>query len=203
MIYFFGDSFTYGDELSDRNCAWPFLLGQMLDCPVTNFGVPGASNEYIIRKTLEKLDEGNPELVFLSWTDCNRREFYKDTLITTNTSTAERFDFVKHYYSDWHDSLHSFSNWACQVRTMRGYLESLNIPYWFTCSLGNKLVWEQYQDSDEFEKWNKQIVDKKFIGWPQQDFIDWTATFPLAPGGHPLEQGHKNIAEKIYEYIRN
>ena len=32
MIYCFGDSFTYGDELADKQRAWPTVLGKKLDC---------------------------------------------------------------------------------------------------------------------------------------------------------------------------
>lgn len=30
-------------------------------------------------------------------------------------------------------------------------------------------------------------------------FVEWAYDTPHGPGGHPLEQGHKQIAEKIYE----
>ncbi len=34
-------------------------------------------------------------------------------------------------------------------------------------------------------------------------FVEWAYGTPHGPGGHPLEQGHKQIAEKIYEACNN
>jgi hypothetical protein len=45
-----------------------------------------------------------------------------------------------------------------------------------------------------------ELIDHtKFVGWPNDGMVEWAHDSPRGPGGHPLEQGHKLIAEKIYE----
>jgi hypothetical protein len=59
---------------------------------------------------------------------------------------------------------------------------------------------ERYNPDEEYIK----LVDTtKFIGWPKHGFVEWAYGTPHGPGGHPLEQGHKQIAEKIYEACNN
>ncbi len=50
-----GDSFTYGDELTDRYQAWPYRLADKLGHEVHNLGQSGCSNTSILRRTLEEL----------------------------------------------------------------------------------------------------------------------------------------------------
>jgi len=59
----------------------------------------------------------------------------------------------------------------------------------------------------EYHSQFKKLVD----AIDQSMFVDnmftcvgeWTYGTPQGKNGHPLEQGHEIIAEKIYEHIRN
>ena len=65
-LYTIGDSFTYGDELPDRSKAWPYLVAKALGYTVDNLAQPGASNDYIVRTTVNYL---NTQIFFISrWT---------------------------------------------------------------------------------------------------------------------------------------
>ena len=49
----------------------------------------------------------------------------------------------------------------------------------------------------------KQSVDSKyFLGWPNEGIVEWVYGLPKGKYGHPLEQAHILIAEKINESIR-
>ena len=50
---------------------------------------------------------------------------------------------------------------------------------------------------------SNQIDQTYYIGWPNETMMEWTYNTPQGPGGHFLEQGHEQVADKIYEYIRN
>ena len=47
------------------------------------------------------------------------------------------------------------------------------------------------------------IDETHFLGWNKFGMAEIAYGCPTGPGGHPLTQGHKLIAEKIYEHIRN
>ena len=54
MIFTNGDSFTYGDELDKPYSeAWPYILSQMLNLDVVNFGENGKDNAGIVQSTKE------------------------------------------------------------------------------------------------------------------------------------------------------
>ena len=57
-----GDSFTYGEELADRNFAWPALLARSNNWSVDNFGKGGASNDRSIRVVFDEI-ENNYDLM--------------------------------------------------------------------------------------------------------------------------------------------
>jgi hypothetical protein len=73
-----GDSFTLGLGVNVDQ-AWPRLLSKILDYPVRNFSLNGASNDWISRKLTQLLDFFNPKLVVVHYTFSHRRERPFDT----------------------------------------------------------------------------------------------------------------------------
>ena len=70
-----GDSFTYGEELADKTSAWPQILANKLNYSLTNLGQPSASNDKILRKTIDHLvREPDVDLVVIGWSNIGRRE---------------------------------------------------------------------------------------------------------------------------------
>ena len=52
-LYFNGCSHTFGDDLTDRNCAWPALISKKLNCEFVNDAASGGSNDRIMYKTAQ------------------------------------------------------------------------------------------------------------------------------------------------------
>ena len=61
-LYTNGCSFTWGDELSDRNLRFAGLLANKFDCELIDDSMCGASNERILRTTLDYLQNPNTDL---------------------------------------------------------------------------------------------------------------------------------------------
>ena len=68
-----GDSFTYGEELSDLNNAWPYLLGNKLGYTVNNLAKPGSGNTRMLRHAVEQIN--NYDLIIIAWSHFARIEF--------------------------------------------------------------------------------------------------------------------------------
>jgi hypothetical protein len=68
-----GDSFTLGLGVN-RADTWPEQLSQMLDYPVLNFSLNGASNDWIARKTAVLLEYFQPRCVIVHYSYSHRRE---------------------------------------------------------------------------------------------------------------------------------
>ena len=75
-----------------------------------------------------------------------------------------------------------------------------NVDYVQTSSFGNQDLFVKYQDSDLIKPWIARLDKTKYIDYPR-GLVEWAYGTPQGPGGHPLEQGHKQIAEKIYEKL--
>ena len=77
MIYTNGCSHTRGTPLSlndNLNDAWPYLIARHYDCKVINDSVLGASNDSIIKRTIEYVLESPipPDKVFIQFTVLDR-----------------------------------------------------------------------------------------------------------------------------------
>lgn len=96
-----GDSFTLG--LGVNQCdTWPEQLSQMLDYPVINFSMNGASNDWIARKTCLLLQFFKPRCIILHYSFSHRRENPKEDWTDTERTLCE----------PTHTDQENFENWA-------------------------------------------------------------------------------------------
>lgn len=205
-----GDSFTYGDELTDHYQAWPYRLSALLKYEVHNMGQSGCSNASILRRTLEELATNHYDLVIIGWTSPGRIEWKDDIGIAydiwpgypANTKFFEdhpwRVDFLN-YISQHHNSAYLYQQYLIQVIALQSYCKANNIDY----RMINVRQNDYYRSvgRELHEQLAKQIDSEKFIGWEEFGMAELTANFAKGRGGHPLEKGHERIANEIYTRI--
>ena len=207
-----GDSFTYGDELKDRYQAWPYRLADCMDYEVHNMGQSGCSNTSILRRTLEELSINHYDLVVIGWTGPGRIEWKDDIGVAYDVwpgypQTAQffqdhpwRIDLLN-YISQHHNSAYLYEQYLIQVISLQSYCRAQDINY--------RMIDIQHNDyyrqvgAEIHQPLTKQIDTKMFIGWGEFGMIELTEGCPRGPGRHPLEKGHKRIADEIAKYIRN
>ena len=68
-----GDSFTLGLGVNVED-TWPAQLAALLNYPVLNFSLNGASNDWIARRATELLDFFKPKLLVVHYSFSHRRE---------------------------------------------------------------------------------------------------------------------------------
>lgn len=88
LLYTCGCSFTYGEELKDKQNSWPNKLGKLLQASeVINTATCSASNEYIQRNVVDFILSNNKKsddiFVAVGWTSDIRWEGYIDNPIQT------------------------------------------------------------------------------------------------------------------------
>ena len=209
LLFTVGDSFTYGLELPDPNRqAWPRLLADKLGYCLINDGRPGVGNEYVVRKTIQAVAEHKPALVVVAWTSCGRQEHADEQgvydiwpgcssrVFDADPNLQYRKELIK-YITMHNNNAHEYNRWMRQIILLQSFLQSQQIDY-IMCSA--------FDNQDRFGKYWKHnqgyydlIDDSRFVGWPREGFVEWAYGTPHGPGGHPLEQGHQRIAEKLYE----
>ena len=198
-----GDSFTYGEELSDLNNAWPYLLGNTLGYTVNNLAKPGSGNIRMIRHAVEQIN--NYDLIIIAWSHFARTEladengFYDiwpECSILPHKEFSSWRSEVINYYSKHHNDQYLYNQYLINIILIQQYLKFNNKKYIMLDTFGN----------NNYRK-NNTVVDQidptYYIGWPTTTMMEWTHGCPKGPGDHFLEQGHEVVADKIYEHIRH
>ena len=207
-----GDSFTYGEELEDRNLAWPNLLrGQLKYNEVANLGKPSSSNDSILRRTIDHLTFNSADLVVIGWSNLGRMEFadefgyydvwpgYQGNLFKRDGSNW-RSELVE-YISKYHNSEALHKKFLQQVLLVQSYLKQKNIRYVMLNISQNEYYKKKWFEGQQ--KYFEEIDKNYFLGFNQEGMLEWTYGCPQGIGGHFLEQGHRIVADRIYEHIRN
>ena len=219
MIYCIGDSFTAGDELKtyvsvNYPCpdAWPAVLGTKLGEEVVNLGRGGVGNTRIVKRAIDVTLEHQPKLIIVAWTNPKRLELADDYGIfdvwpEKNTERMahrnERSIPLKWLATSQNDPLIDawyYGQWLRDIILLQSFFKAQDQRY---------LMVQTHQT----EHWNcsirhyhqrlfREINSKYFIGWYDEAMVTWTKDLPQGEGGHFLEEGHRIVAEKIYEYIR-
>ena len=116
MLVTIGDSFTYGTELSNTEFAWPYQLATRLDMECVNLAQPGASNDFIVRTSVNAISEYNPQLMIVAFTTPNRFELNGEHF--TTTKTPQRF-------VDWNE-VWALDKFHAQVKMLATYITCNN-----------------------------------------------------------------------------
>jgi hypothetical protein len=209
MIHAIGDSFTYGEELPSQDLAWPALLSNKLNVPVINKGRKATGNTRITKRTIDAVIAKASGIV-IGWSDCCRREFADefgifDLWAGRNTSLfqdniAYRKDIVK-YMTVYDTPEYYYTDWLRKIILVQSFVKSHKIPCSMFIAVGSHFLHKQYKN--KHSDLINMIDQSMFIDNMYTSVAEWTWGTPNGPNGHPLEQGHEIIANKIYEHIRN
>ena len=230
-LYIIGDSWTYGDELSNRKeQSWPILLSQEFDCELINRGESGGSNDWMFRKTVEWICNQknlNDTVVIVGWSEPNRREEIFKFYNTSQVDSDEREKFI--YTKLYNNELSHYKS-ICYMVTLQEFLKSKNIKYlffqpWHDLLGSEKPLTDQRKQKEKF-KWLlkagegyqvecyseelriKEIIkniDSKYVIGPR--VLDYKKEYNVHKiiHRHPNESEHKIMAkfikEKLMEYV--
>lgn len=211
LLYTIGDSFTYGQELAnpEQSC-WPRLVANAIGYELINDGRPGVGNEFMIKKTMQAVGKLKPDLVIVSWTSAGRVELADEwgAYTTWPACSSRVFDedpklsyrkqLIK-YITTYNNELHEYRRWLRQVILLQSFLKCYNIKYKFVSAFDNQSRNEKYMKHND--GYVQMIDTDNFVGWPYNGLVEWAYGTPQGPGGHPLEKGHKRIADTIYANI--
>lgn len=201
-----GCSFTYGEELEDPSkTSWPALVAKELNIDCNNLAKPGYSNDAIVQD-LVKFDPDQDDLVTVGWSSYLRMGLHDDHgWYTTVVSQRKNIDII-----DWNrreriidDLLISnadewlYERWLTQVILLQSFLDAKAIKYLFFSAFDNQSRYEIYKK--KFYNLHNRINQHRFIGWPNEGFVEWSYGMPKGSRGHPLEAGHVMTAKKVLE----
>jgi hypothetical protein len=209
MIHAIGDSFTYGDELSNQDSAWPAILAKKLDKTIVNLGRPASGNARMVKRAIDAV-LNNSEMIIIGWSDCNRKEFADDIGIYDIWAgrnyrafqledPTHRINLIK-YMTAYDTPEYYYAEWLRQIILVQSICKLHNIPCVMFIACGANSSHQQYHKN--FSKLIQGIDQSCFVASMTKSVGEWTYGTPHGPNGHPLEEGHEIIANKIYEHIK-
>jgi lysophospholipase L1-like esterase len=155
-----GCSFTEGLSLQSTELAWPGQLGKLLNQPVVNLALGGASNSRINRTTIEYLSiNPTPELVIIGWTAIDRDELSYSQgqylRLTSNDCLVDNKNELPndlgHIHKFWATELHNeyinFRDWIYLILHLQDYFKEKDIKFLFFLALGNNYIKEFVNES--------------------------------------------------------
>lgn len=205
---------------------WPEIIGDKLNCEVINTAKCGYGNQAIFHETLTAImNNNNIDHVIVMWSDWIRQDFLTSTelnlkddyrYVTFNPNAAAALAADKTWYEKTFNQ--KYPNTKQLIDTNINYIyslqticEKLNIKYTAIAGPGIAVA---------IDKQLRQLIDhpflekiENFMGWPLFESIGGYTVNDLCKSkfgrayrvssidGHPNEESHKFIADKIMEYI--
>ena len=213
-----GKDFTVGHKVY----SWPVVLSKKLlyDCINDSFGA--GSNKRIVRTTCNFLmnfpkDQYKDLVVVIGWTTTERNEIHhyktnkwipfnaRQQFSTSafNLKGEEEYnkmidEYQKLYVTYVYSEIENLTNYVHQKYLLSSLLENLGIKYIFFDSLPASFITESkfdYRAELEKFKTKSMMTDTTFM-----DFCNLN-NIPTSPCVHPMIEGHKVWAEKLYDKI--
>ena len=220
MIYCIGDSFTFGAELPDAmdnttpsNFSWPALLSQKLNKPVINLGKQGSGPTRIVKRAMDCVFQDNADIIVVAWPSpdriewCDKNGIY-DVWAGRNAAwmSEDRHKIIGRATADWvpeETDRWNYRRWLRTVILLQTFFKSNGQKYIMLQTYLSRKYNMLYMNNEYESKLIDHIDKDYFLGWPEESMMEWTYGTPTGPWGHFLEQGHKIVAEKVYEYFRH
>ena len=203
-----GDSFVYGEELTDRNDCWASLVGKKLNFDVDNLGKPGGSNWRLVRKLLS-LSATSYDLVLIGWSHYDRFEVADELGIWDIWPGGKRTKYCEeapwrktmtHYVGRHHNDEYLYNMYLLYVILIQNWLTQNNIPFLMMDAFGNHE--DPLRFAPQFKPLFDQVSATTFIGWPSESMVEWTNGVEYGVGGHFLTEGHQIVADIIYDNLK-
>ena len=210
----FGDSFTWGSELSDcdemnssipsevvlnsySRKTWPALIAQHLGVDYVCKAFPGFGNASILRQVLST--EILPtDLVIVNWTWINRWDFFDNnsctirqgwTTLSPGTTNHKFFDmYYKNFQSELWDKYETLKNMHVAFNVLHNNIISTSV---------DSLTVDRQWHCPLYVSNLMDQVETKLTWFNNKGFYNWALdnNFSIAKNGHPLEEAHQAAFE--------
>ena len=122
-LYAFGCSFTYGTScINPETDSWPVLLADLLKTSCINYGLPGASNDFIFKTLVENIKKINKDndIVVVMMTGEMRRYFRKQNILPNTKKNIAKV-FYKYLHDEECDFINFLQNLNAIHNILKGY----------------------------------------------------------------------------------
>ena len=210
-VWAFGDSYTFGHELSDcptnvepnhSQLTYSALVAKHLGYDYKCLAMGYYANNAIARTIIENIDSiTDQDQVLVMWTFPIRREFMLDDGLIT-IGREDDHEFAKHYikYCDLNESL-MIEQSLRDIYIAQELLKDKNYLFLSTVTNLQKSIIDRDDWSSPLAK--RINLDRWIILDDGLGFHEWSEQqLGVKYNGHPLDPAHQLLAEKIIETTR-
>lgn len=201
------------------NKVWPSKLAKLCNAEHVNLSMGCGSNQRIVRTTLDYFSDqisggtfSNDWIAIIQWSLAPRFEYFDElsdgwalcmpngcnTDVQTDWSHKKYIEkFIDMYYRYTNDKTWA-QNYFTQTVALASFFDKHNIPFWF--SNLDKHVF------DHLETWQQDYLRNNANWIGAGPWINFGSLFHdrhHEGSGHPSEQGHTEIANSIYQHIKD
>ena len=219
-FHWFGDSWTYGDELEDTSLAYPYLVSKYFDVECKNHAVNASSIQHMLIQFKQTIVKPG-DIAFFGLTTEDRNYVYDTHLhYSANLLKDHRIDLElnKHWYKYFDSPQQRQHSIASTLDLLKAYCVELDVtPYFyntFTVSSYKCLLLENkdwiINPTECLASEILHIINNVDVVTNDQHWIkeaDWRLHEPLVhkyikPNyAHPNPHGHQVLSERIIQEI--
>ena len=206
-----GCSFTYGDELENHFDAWPFLVATHFGWSHNQLARSGSGNDRVMRGIVKTINR-DYDYYLIGWTHYARTEYADQEGVFDIWPAQQSKSFVEphrqelcKYFSRHHDIKYLYRKYLQNILYAQALLEKNNKKYVMVDAFANhqmRIAGTHMPFRDSESDISNQINIQHYLGWSDStSMVEWAYDTPQGVKGHPLEEGHRKIADKIIKHI--
>lgn len=142
-----GCSFTFGMGIPEGH-QWPSVLAKKFPetFQVWNLGIPGLSNDAIVRTISAFCKYIKPAFIFLQWTHFNRREY-----VRSNNTLQRILPNHPKYHNDTSFAAKGFFGMQNEYFDLYCFEKNLMFMYYLTKAFSINFIWEEIRNFPELD----------------------------------------------------
>ena len=205
ILYANGDSHTYGFSVNPGSPNFVNILAKQINYKEVNHATPGASNDKILRTTLDWLKNNTPDFVVIGWATWEREEWVINNKYHQISSSGTNLvpDEYKQKYKEWvvkQDSdMCDTKSRAVHERIYQLHqdLSAKKIPHLFFNAFENFIgIRELIKD------WNNCFVEPYTLKFGYYYYLKNNGFKTVDNSYHYSDDGHQAWANFLIEYIK-
>jgi len=190
MIHAFGCSYTYGTScINPETDSWPAKLANLLSTDYKNYGLEGASNDYIFKILAENLKFiKKDDIIIIMMTKSSRRYFKNIHITPKNTNEISRV-FYKYLNDDQGDCIN--------------FLQNLNAFHFILKNFTYLITFMDARPLLECAGFDLGLVAEQKINTYIPKRLGFHRYIEDIDNLHPSNKGHISIANELYKGFFN
>ena len=190
MIHAFGCSYTYGTScINPETDSWPAKLATLLSNDYKNYGVEGASNDYIFKTLAQNLKFiKKDDTIIIMMTKANRR-YFKNIHITPYSTHNIAEVFYKYINDDQGDCIN--------------FLQNLNAFHFILKNFTYLITFMDARPLLECSQFDLGLVAEQKINTYIPKRLGFNRYIEDIDNLHPSNKGHISIANELYKGFFN